>query len=165
MSQFFQGATAGSLPPSVPLQFTGNVGVGIPSGNNFNIEGAGSITVTMVGDTATITESGGGLTWTDEALSFAAVSNNGYFVSATATATLPAAPSQGDVVEFVITNIGVTLTIQANAGQFICIGTDLSVVAGNTVGAQLGNSISFTYQASSTTWFSVTAPQGSWVTT
>lgn len=38
MSQFFQGSTAGSLPPTVPTQFTADDGsIGIPSGNNLNL--------------------------------------------------------------------------------------------------------------------------------
>jgi len=36
--------------------------------------------------------------WTDEATSFAAASGNGYFCAAALTATLPASPSQGDVI-------------------------------------------------------------------
>lgn len=38
MSQFFQGVTAGALPPSVPLQFTADdLTVGVPIANNFNL--------------------------------------------------------------------------------------------------------------------------------
>jgi len=165
MSQFFQGTTAGSLPPSVATQYNGNVGSATPAANILNVVGAGNISVTGAGSTLTITETVSGATWNDRAISFAASSNNGYFVSANATGTLPAAPSQGDEVEFCITNAGVTLTVQASPGQRVCVGTDLSAVAGTTVATNLGSSISFTYQASSSTWFSVTSPQGTWITT
>lgn len=39
MSQFYQGVTSGSLPPSVPLQFTTDSGVAVPVGNNLNVFG------------------------------------------------------------------------------------------------------------------------------
>ena len=152
--------------PSIPITFVGNTGPGATAALNIlNVVGSGSISVAASGNTLTITDSGGGIVWSDKALSFAASSNNGYFVSATATGTLPSTPAQGDQVEFAITNSGVTLTIQASPGQRICVGTDLSLVVGTTVSTQLGSSISLTYQASSSTWFSVTSPQGTWTTT
>jgi len=39
MSEFHLGFTAGNLPPSVPLQFTTDSGIAVPSGNNVNISG------------------------------------------------------------------------------------------------------------------------------
>lgn len=166
MSQFFIGVTAGGLPPSVATLYEGNTGPGaVPAANVLNVVGLENISVDATGNTLTITQAGAGLTWNDRNASFAAASNNGYFVTASATGTLPAAPAQGDVIEFCITDSGVTLTIEANAGQFIRIGTDLSIVAGTTVGTTVGDSISFTYQAASSTWFSITAPQGTWATT
>ena len=165
MSQFYVGVTTGSLPPSVATLYEGNTGAGaVPVANVLNVVGVGNISVDATGNNLTITQAGAGLTWNDRNASFAVSSNNGYFVSATSTATLPAAPAQGDVVEFAITSAGVTLTIQANAGQFIRIGTDISLVVGSTVGTTVGDSISFTYQAASSTWFAITAPQGTWTT-
>lgn len=161
MSQFYVGVSTGSLPPSVPLQFTGNTGVAIPVGNNLNVIGSGSINVTASGSTLTITESGGGLVWNDTAISFLASSNNGYFVTGTATGTLPASPSQGDEVEFATTSASI-LTVLANVGQSIRIGNDLGT---QTVNASIGDSLSLTYRAADSTWYAVTSPQGTWVTT
>lgn len=162
MSQFYQGITVGSLPPSVPLQFTGNgATIGIPSGNNFNIIGAGSVTVTMSGSTATITDSGGGLVWEDKAISFLAESNKGYFCTAALTATMPVAPAQGDEVEFCATTAGV-ITVLANAGQSIRVGNDLGTQCASSA---IGDSISFTYRLADLTWYAVTSPQGNWTTT
>jgi hypothetical protein len=61
MSQFYQGTTAGSLPPAVPLQFTTEDGVAVPAGNNLNVESDSTdennedgITTEGSGDTVTI---------------------------------------------------------------------------------------------------------------
>lgn len=43
------------VPPTVPLQFTENTGIAIPSANNINVLGSGAITTTGSGSTVTIT--------------------------------------------------------------------------------------------------------------
>lgn len=54
MSQFFQGVTAGSLPPSVPLAFTEDTGTAVPVANNLNILGGVGIDTSGSGSTVTI---------------------------------------------------------------------------------------------------------------
>jgi hypothetical protein len=165
MSQIIKNLASGPVPPDVPTTFIGDTGPGATAvANILNVLGDAGVSVDATGNTLTIKQSASGLTWNDVAVNFAAASNNGYFVSANAIGTLPAAPAQGDEIEFCIVNGTTTLVIQANAGQQICIGLDLSAVAGTTTGDKLGDSISFTYQASSATWFSVTSPQGTWTT-
>ena len=94
------------------------------------------------------------ITWTDEAVSFNAVSNNGYFITAAATATLPASPSQGQTIEFSVDVDPGTgkLTIQANTGQVIRIGKNVSASAGTAVNNFQGDSVTLVYRSSDTAW-------------
>ena len=59
MSQFFQGVTAGALPPAVPLQFTASdATIAVPVANNLNVFGTNGATTTAAGDTITVTTTG-----------------------------------------------------------------------------------------------------------
>ena len=89
--------------------------------------------------------------WTDEAISFNAVAQNGYFVTATATATLPAG-NQGDMIAFEVDGVGSLLTIQAAGGQIIRIGKAVSAAAGTAVNNFQGDSVTLVYRASDTSW-------------
>lgn len=123
------------------------------------------ITITNAANSITINStSSGALTWTDEATSFAAASNNGYFITATLTATLPASPSQGDVIAFLVDVTPGNLTIQANTGQFIDLGLVSTAAAGTAVNTQYGDSITLVYRASDTSWFA-TSSIGTWTLT
>jgi hypothetical protein len=103
----------------------------------------------------------GALVWTDKAISFSAASNNGYFVTAVATALLPASPAQGDQIAF-ISGTASALTITANTGQKIRVGNVLSALAGTAVSTQNGDSIDLVYRAADATWYSWCGPQGIW---
>ncbi len=137
--QFLQGNSGGDVGPNV-------------SGEIF-IVGTGGVNVTgtPLTNTLTISVSASGISWSDKAASFAAAASNGYFVTATATATLPASPSQGDTIEFNVV-AATTLTVQANTGQFIRIGNSISAAAGTSVNTMIGDSLVLIYRSASTTW-------------
>lgn len=143
------------------------VSAGYVTSNNFTITagpgltGGGTITL---GGSVTLTATGAGFAWTDEGVNFNASVNNGYFVTAIATATLPPSPSQGDIIRFVVDTTSV-LTIAANTGQSIRIGNAISSVAGSISSTKRGDSVDLVYRATGTTWFAFSGIQGSWTIT
>lgn len=102
--------------------------------------------------------------WTDKATSFAAAAGNGYFVTATATATMPASPSQGNLIAFEVDGVGSLLTIQANTGQIIRIGKVVSASAGIAVNNFQGDCVVFVYRTSDTSWQAIQSI-GTWTIT
>lgn len=124
--------------------------------------GAG-ITVTNGHNSITIAAAAGGMTWTDTSGIFTAASNNGYMLSGASTPTLPAAPALGDVIIF-ICDTASTVTVTANAGQRIRIGTSQSAVAGTAASSTQGNALTVRYRASDTTWITQ-ATMGTWTVT
>lgn len=91
--------------------------------------------------------------WTDKNSSFAAAAGNGYFVTATATATMPGSPTQGQIIQFIVDSASGILTIQANTGQIIRIGRAVSAAAGTAVSNFQGDSVTLVYRTSDTGWF------------
>jgi len=109
-----------------------------------------------------VTVNNGGFTWNDVSGAFSPLKNNGYFVTGTATGTLPASPSQGDTIKFLVDHASQVLTIQANTGQRIRIGSIQSSAAGTAVSTLQGDSVDITYRASDTTWMAIGGSQGTW---
>lgn len=147
---------------------TGNTGGAVPPiANNINIIGSGAVTVTGNAATGTLTISvaNDGFVWTDEATSFLASPQNGYFCTATLTATLPSAPVQGSTVIIYVDGMNV-VTIQANTGQFIQVGDSVSVVGGVAVSSPLytGSTLTLTYRVADTTWHTISS-LASWAVT
>jgi trimeric autotransporter adhesin len=100
--------------------------------------------------------------WTDEAASFSAVSGNNYFCTATLTASLPVG-AQGDTITIVVLGAGASnVTIQAQAGDFILIGTATSTAGGTAVNNfATGDMVELVYNLAATTWVS-TSTIGGW---
>lgn len=109
------------------------------------------ISVTPSGGIITIAATGSEVGWNDKAISFAAASGQGYFVTANATATLPASPSNGDQIEFFVDG-AVTLILQANTGQKIKFSTALSTSAGTMTNTASGDACTIVYRSADTQW-------------
>lgn len=108
----------------------------------------------------TITVATEGLTWTDEAISFAAAVENAYFVTAAATATLPTGSSNGATIRIIcVASSGVV--IQAGTGDTIRIGSSVSSTTGTATNTAQGNSLTLHYYAAGTSWY-CEGVQGNW---
>lgn len=164
MSQIIKTLTSGGpIPPNIPTTFQTDSGNAVPAANVIIFHGVGG-EFTGSGNTVTFTVTGTGVPWTDEAISFTAASNNGYFATAALTVLMPAAPAQGDIV-FVIADTAGAIVLQANAGQYFRVGTNISVVAGTCTNSAIGDAIEFVYRAADQVWFCANSPQGTWETT
>lgn len=113
---------------------------------------AGSgIAITNGHNSITITNTGAGFAWSDQAVSFNAAASNGYFVTASLTATLPASPTNGQAIEFYV-DASATLTIQANTGQTIRVSTSVSASAGTAANTNAGDAMQLVYRSTNTQW-------------
>lgn len=108
---------------------------------------------------------GGGFTWNDVSGAFSPLKNNGYFITGTATGTLPASPSQGDTIKFFVDHASQVLTIDAPGTQIIRMGTAVSSAGGTFVSTGQGDSVELTYRASDTCWCAIAGFTGTWTFT
>jgi len=164
MSQFFvNSSSGGTVPPTVPTQFTTDNGVAVPAANNLNVFGGTGATTSGSGSTITITVKTDSFTWSDQAVSFAAAEQNGYFCTAALTVTLPTASLEtGDTI-IIYVDTASTVVIQAGAGQQIEISQSISSVAGTATSTKQGNIVTLVYRTSDTTWHAITS-MGVWTT-
>jgi hypothetical protein len=122
------------------------------------------ISITNASNSITIAATGSEMVWTDEAVSFNAAAGNGYFVTAgSVVATLPGAPTQGQVISFAVDTAS-SFEILANTGQVIRIGAAVSASAGNAVNNARGDSVTLIYRSSDTAWIA-TSVIGTWTVT
>ncbi len=154
MSQAGQiNSAAGPVPPAVPTQFTTDSGVAVPAANNLNVFGGVGATTSGSGSTITITVKNEGFTWSEQTLSFAAAIQNGYFCNNALTVTLPATAGLtiGNTIIIYVDTPG-TVVIQANTGQMIQVGSNISVPAGTASSNTRGAILELIFKPSDTTW-------------
>lgn len=152
-----------------PVQtLTGNSGGAIPpTANNINVVGGNGINIVGTPGTSTLTVNviNDGFPWTDEAISFPAVSQNGYFCTGVLTASLPASAglTNGATVIFYVDTASI-VTVQASAGQQINISNNLSSVAGTASSNAEGSVLTLVFRIADTSWHAISS-LGSWLTT
>lgn len=138
---------------AVSSSTVGDNGVCHFNSNQFTVDGNAFVTV-----------NNGGFTWNDVSGAFSPLKNNGYFITGTATGTLPASPAQGDTIKFFVDTTQF-LTITASGSQIIRLGTVVSSAGGTMVSTLQGDSVELVYRASDTCWCSVAGAWGTWVKT
>ena len=123
------------------------------------------ITITPTANTITIASSSGGFAWSDTSGAFSPLAQNGYFITGTATGTLPAAPAQGDTIKFFVDHASQVLTIDAPGTQIIRFGVLVSSAGGTFVSTAQGDSVELTYRTSDTCWCAIAGFTGTWTFT
>lgn len=170
MSQIIKGVSTGSLPPSVPLQFTTDDGIAVPAANNLNVFGGDGAETTGSGSTITVNVVDEGMEWFERNLDFNANIQSGYFCNAALTATLPSA--KPNLSPLTIGNILIIyvdtedeVVIQASPGQSIQVGDTVSAVGGTATctAGQKGSILELVFKASDQTWHTQSSI-GSWIT-
>lgn len=170
MSQFFKILTSGDIPipDDVPTQFTADDGnIAVPSAHNLNVFGdVGTATFVPVpgGDTIKIKVVSDSFLWSEKSTTFLAAIQNGYYCNAGLTVNLP--PTAGltignTIIIFVDTTSDVI--IQANTGQSIQVGNEISAVAGTTTSNTQGSLLELNFKPSDSTWHTI-ANMGTWST-
>lgn len=153
------------VPNLVSLNGNGLIVIGSASSQPAagNLTAGTGISIVNGANTITINSAGGGVTWSDTSGVATMSSNNGYFVTGAATPTLPASPSSGDVVEFVVLTAALC-TVTANAGQKINLAGSLSATAGTASTSTAGFTLKLVYRSTGATWWAI-ASEGSWTIT
>jgi trimeric autotransporter adhesin len=121
--------------------------------------GAG-ISITNTAGGIAVAATGAGFTWSDNSGTFTPVKENGYFITGTSTANLPASPSEGDTIAFAIDTASL-LTIQANTGQTLRFADKLSASGGTAVNTLQGDTCELVFRSATSVWFCLSF-EGGW---
>jgi len=121
----------------------------------------GTIDVGYASPNLTLDVISSGFTWTDISGAFFPLASHGYFITGTATGTLPATPNQGDTVKFIVDHASQVLTIQATGTQVIRLGSVVTSVAGSATSTSRGDSITLVYRSTGDLWVSESSV-GNW---
>jgi hypothetical protein len=165
MSQIIKSLASGPVPPSVATQYTTDSGIAVPALNNLNVFGNGGVTTSGSGSTITITIINDGFPWSEEALSFAAAVQHGYFCTAALTATLPASGGLvlGNTI-IIVVDTASTVTIQAGVGESIQVSSTISAAGGTASSNTRGSVLELVFRPSDLTWHTISS-LGVWTVT
>lgn len=144
-----------ALDGQLPIGSTGNdpVLANITAGTGISIvNGPGSITISVSGDTPTWVDSaGGGLS-----------NHTGYFATAAAVYTLPAGVANGDIVE-IADFVGGGVVLTAQNGDKIRLSNTDSNVNGTATSTQIGDSMRLVYRLVGKVWVNIPSASGMWI--
>ncbi len=168
MSQVYKSSTSGPPPPTALTQFTFDDGTHtFVSANNVNVNNGTGVNITANPDTSSsfiVNVINDGFPWSDQAISFSAMKQNGYFcttVLPTMTVTLPTAGIVTGSTIIIYVDTTNLVVIQAGAGQTIEISLNQSTVAGIGPGTATstaqGNIVTLVYRSSDTTWHAISS--------
>lgn len=141
--------------PTIATTYTADSGSATPAANNLNILGGPGVTVSGSGSTLTVNS----VVYTDQTAT-TLTSDSGTWATAAGAYVLPAAPSNGELVEIVCITTGIVVT--ANTGQVIFIGGDSTSTAGTATNSAKGDSLWLRYRSTDTSWYSLSTT-GVWV--
>ncbi len=164
MSQIYVPINSGDIPPEIPIQFTTDNGIAIPAANNLNVLGGIGATTSGSGSTITVTVTNDGYAWSEKNSDFNISIENGYFCNAALTATLPSSAgliTGNSVIIYVDTASPVV--IQAGVGEFIQVGSQISVAGGTSTSSTRGSILELVFKVSDLTWHTISS-MGVWNT-
>lgn len=157
MSQIYKSLVSGPVPPAVATSYLLDDGnSAVPVANILKVLG-GSGTFTSLGasNQIEINVVNDGFPWSDQAVSFAASAQNGYFCTAALTVTMPTAGLVTGSTIIIYVDTASSVVLQAGSGQQIEISQTTSSVAGTATNTAQGNIVTLVYRSSDTTWHAI----------
>lgn len=120
-------------------------------------DGSGTETALGASNQIKINVVNDGFPWSDQAVSFAASVQNGYFCTAALTVTLPTVDLVTGSTVIIYVDTTDDVVIQAGAGQSIEISQTTSSVGGTATSTAQGNMVQLVYRISDTTWHAISS--------